>query len=246
MRKSLFFHPLIPSQGEHKMNALIVIPLQEEAEFFLEACEERGQKIDRYGIGKLSVSRCPGLGITVAIGGLGKVQFAIQTQHLLDKYPDWELVICAGSAGALSDSISIGDVVVSTETVEHDIKNKFGRPLLPRFTSASSVLTSLQSASTTLESASVHFGIIASGDEDVIDAEHRKMLRQRTGALAVAWEGAGGARACEFSGFPFIEIRGVTDTANHEAAESFIENIELAMKNIAALVLPWFENSQNH
>ena len=32
------------------------------------------------------------------------------------------MVICAGTAGGLSDDLKIGDVVVATETVEHDFR----------------------------------------------------------------------------------------------------------------------------
>ena len=48
----------------------------------------------------------------------------------------------------------------------------------------------------------------------------------RTGALAVAWEGAGGARACHFSGIPFLEIRGITDSADSDAASDFRATLE--------------------
>jgi len=70
----------------------------------------------------------------------------------------------------------------------------------------------------------------------------------RTGALAVAWEGAGGARACHFSGIPFLEIRGITDSADSDAASDFGANLEGAMRNVAALfetelLIGWFERS---
>jgi Phosphorylase superfamily len=55
---------------------------------------------------------------------LGKVQFAIQTQHVLDVRRTWEVVVCAGAAGALSDGLAVGYVVVATEAVEHDIHNE--------------------------------------------------------------------------------------------------------------------------
>jgi adenosylhomocysteine nucleosidase len=55
----------------------------------------------------------------------------------------------------------------------------------------------------------------------------------------VAWEGAGGARACAFSQVPFVEIRGITDTADHNAASSFETNLALAMGNIAQLLVAW-------
>ena len=64
----------------------------------------------------------------------------------------------------------------------------------------------------------MHWSLFASGDEDVIELERKKQIQRRTGALVVAWEGAGGARACQFSGIPFMEIRGVTDNADCTAA----------------------------
>ena len=53
-------------------------------------------------IGRLPVVQFPDLGVTLARGGLGKVQFAVQTQHLLDTCSDWDLIVCAGAAGALA------------------------------------------------------------------------------------------------------------------------------------------------
>lgn len=150
------------------------------------------------------------LGVTVANGGLGKVQFATQTQHLLDVSPDWGLVICAGAAGALVEELSTGDIIVATETIEHDIRSKFAEPLLPRFGSAKAVVTELRikfpftpvhfgfgpiASGSAFTSFRVRFGPIASGDEDIVDADRRREIQQLTGALAVAWEGAGGARA---------------------------------------------------
>jgi adenosylhomocysteine nucleosidase len=55
----------------------------------------------------------------------------------------------------------------------------------------------------------------------------------------VAWEGAGGARACAFSGVPFVELRGITDTADHNAPADFKTNLRIAMASAAALVTLW-------
>lgn len=67
------------------------------------------------------------------------------------------------------------------------------------------------------------------------------MLHRLTGALAVAWEGAGGARACHFSGIPFVEIRGITDRADSDAASDFEANLGSAMGNVARLITPWLD-----
>ena len=218
---------------------LVIIPTQKEYDSFLKSCTGYGLRAKDSTIGRLPVVQFPDLDITLARGGLGKVQFAVQTQHLLDACPDWGLVVCAGAAGALVDSLSVGDVVVATETVEHDINNKFGAPLLPRFRGAEAIIADLKSMAPTSNLFQVHFGPIASGDEDVVDTERGRALHELTGGLAVAWEGAGGARACQFNDTPFVEIRGMTDGADSDAASDFEANLEGVMRNVATLIIDW-------
>ncbi|HMB33077.1 MAG TPA: acyltransferase, partial [Methylomirabilota bacterium] len=85
----------------------------------------------------------------------------------------------------------------------------------------------------------VHFGDVASGDEDIVSVDRAQALRDATGALAVAWEGAGGARACAFSATPYLELRAVTDQANVEASSHFAQHLPLAMRNLATLLGRW-------
>ena len=225
------------------MRKLIITPMREELDFLLQSCTAAGFHAESAMIGKLPVVRLPDLGVTLARGGLGKVQFAVQTQHLLDTCSNWDLIICAGAAGALVDEVSVGDVVVATTTVEHDYNNKFNERALPKFDGPRAAIADLKSVSRSAKSFSVHFGPIASGDEDVVEIERKRALHESTGALAVAWEGAGGARACAFSRIPFVEIRGVTDTADHKAASDFEENLEVAMYNLATLITSWINQA---
>ena len=221
------------------MRRLIITPMKEELDFLLQNSTTAGFHAESAKIGRLPVVRVPDLGVTLARGGLGKVQFALQTQHLLDTCNDWNLVVCAGAAGALVDKVSVGDVVVATTTVEHDYNNKFNERPLPKFGGAPTIIADLKSVSQSVNAFSVHFGPIASGDEDVVETERRRTLHESTGALAVAWEGVGGAKACAFSNVPFVEIRAVTDTADLNAASDFEQNLEIAMSNLAALVAAW-------
>tara|TARA_B100000315_G_C14028517_1_gene342128 strand:+ start:70 stop:378 length:309 start_codon:yes stop_codon:yes gene_type:complete len=82
----------------------------------------------------------------------------------------------------------------------------------------------------------VQFGLVASGDEAVIDSNRAAQIRAATGAFAVAFEGAGGARACEFSNVPFLEVRGISDLADEAAPEQFLENIPIAMGSVASVL----------
>ncbi len=221
------------------MKTLIITPLEQELDFFLQSCTRRGFQSTHAALGKLPVARFPGLDLTLACGGIGKAQFALQTQHLLDVGARWDLVICAGAAGALADHVSIGDVVVATVTVEHDWNNRFSQRPAPSFEGAPDAIAGLQRVAPASAAFATHFGPVASGDEDVTDLERRRTLHRSTGALAVAWEGAGGARACRFSNVPFLEIRGVTDVADTRAPSDFETHLEHAMDNVAHLIIAW-------
>jgi len=218
------------------MKILTIIPTHKELNFFLQTCIEKGYQAETVTIGRLSATYFPALEITVTYGGLGKAQFAVHTQHLID-VTHWDLIVCAGAAGALVDGLAIGDVVIATETVEHDIRNRFGKPLLPRFSGSEKTLENCRRALQTRLGFRIHFGPIASGDEDVIDSDRQKALHAQTDALVVAWEGAGGARACQFSEVPYLEIRGVTDRANSTAAVDFELNLKSAMQSVAQTVI---------
>ena len=220
------------------MGILVVTPLPLEFDAFVEGCAELGCRVERGLLGRLPIASLPDLKISVARGGVGKAQFAVHTQHLLDTAP-WDLVVCAGTAGALAPEVVVGDVIVSTVTIEHDYNNRMFQRPKPRFEGDAATLAALRHIHPTPNSFRVHFGPVASGDEDVVDATRRDLLRETTGALCVAWEGAGGARAAAFSQTPFVELRGLTDQANHLAVVDFQANLRLAMTHIASLLTAW-------
>jgi adenosylhomocysteine nucleosidase len=213
--------------------------LRSEINFFAGALHDCGHTSDAMMIGRIEAQHFPALDIVVARGGHGKTQYGVQTQHLLDHLRDVEAVICFGAAGALAEELSVGDLVLATETVEHDYTERFSPHPLPRFAGDATLLAAVRHLPLGSLPFAVHFGIVASGDEDIIELERGAALRQATEACAVAWEGAGGARACAFSTVPFIELRGITDTADHNAPADFETNLYVAMANVAALVAMW-------
>ena len=58
--------------------------------------------------------------IVTVVCGVGKVNAAMCAVTLINRYAP-ELVINSGVAGALSPLVSIGDMVIATKTVEHDM-----------------------------------------------------------------------------------------------------------------------------
>ena len=217
---------------------LAITPLQEKYDDLYHSLSALGLKSHKERIGKLDTHCCPEINATLARGGHGKTQFGIQTQHLLD-HAEFDLVICAGAAGALAPEVKVGDVIIATSTLEHDYNNKFSNRPKPRFAGDTKSIEQIKALNLSSADFKVHFGIMAGGDEDVIDIQRGKELRELWDALAVAWEGVGGARASAFSNIPYLEIRGATDTADHEAPVVFYINLKIVMKNIAFLLYKW-------
>jgi adenosylhomocysteine nucleosidase len=223
-------------------NILVLTPLQIEYNDLYQSLIDLGLNSHKDQIGKLDVNCFPEINVTLARGGHGKTQFGIQTQHLLD-HAQFDLVICTGAAGALAPEVKVGDVIIATSTLEHDYNNKFSNRPKPQFTGDLKNIEQIKALNISDMDFSVHFGIMAGGDEDVIDIQRGAELRELWNALAVAWEGVGGARAAAFSEVPYLEIRGATDTADHEAPVVFYINLNIVMKNIASLLYKWLRET---
>ena len=82
----------------------------------------------------------------------------------------------------------------------------------------------------------IHTGFILSGDEDIVSIDRAQSLYNELNALAVAWEGAGGARAAKFNNISYLQIRGITDNARTDVPESFVQNLPKVMSNIAGVI----------
>ena len=220
------------------MTILVIAPISEEYEAFTTSLTEFG-----YSSAEMTVGRLPARAfddqIVLAQGGLGKAQFGVQTQHLIDNLDNISVVVCAGTCGRLDATLSVGDVVVGTQTVEHDFNR--GMALikfpLPTFEGDAKLIEALRGVSErdTLP-CNLRFGGIASGDEGIASEKRIRELVESTGAMVVAWEGAGGARAAQLSELPFLEIRGISDGAGENAFEEFWANIPVAVRSVAAVI----------
>jgi adenosylhomocysteine nucleosidase len=219
---------------------LILCPLAREWSFLTSTFEPSTHVEPLHDL-KIKAAYIPDWRVLAAPGGHGKTQFAVQAQYLIGQFPSTELVICAGAAGSLSSQLSVGDVVVGTETIEHDYRQLFASRPLPRFPGHGSSIDALRRLAHGISGFHVVFDVIASGDEDVVTSERAQAIRDQTGAACVAWEGSGAARAALFSGIGSLEIRAVTDAADREAPRRFEANLPIAMANLARLLRLWLE-----
>lgn len=222
-----------------KLATLIVVPLKKEMQFLLEALAALGHASHIQNLSHMSVRKIPSLSAIFGVAGHGKAQFAVQAQYLLQHTQGIKQIIGVGSAGSLTENTNVGDLVISRQTIEHDYTEKFSPHPCPAFPGHPRLMEI--AAKVKCEGFNVLIGNIASGDEDIIDTQRAKILHQQTEGLAVAWEGAGLARASLFMNTPHLEIRAITDHANKSTPTDFNANLELAMKNSAHFLIRFLD-----
>ena len=218
---------------------LILCPLAAEWSLLVGRFESSHHHVERIRDLKTDAAYVRRWHALVAPGGHGETQLAVQAQYLIGLFPSVELVICAGAADGLAPELAVGDVVVGTETVEHDYRLLFATRLLPRFAGHGPSIAGLRRSARGVSDFRVVFDVIASGDEDVVTLARARAIRDQTGAACVAWEGSGAARAARFNGIGSLEIRAVTDAADKEAPQKFDRNLPIAMANLASLLQLW-------
>jgi adenosylhomocysteine nucleosidase len=167
--------------------------------------------------------------VVVVRSGIGKVNAGVCTQILVDDF-HVEAVINTGIAGSLKNEINIGDIVVSTDAVQHDMDaRKFGYPKgqIPQMDVFSFV------ASTKLREAAVKAcervnpdiavfeGRIVSGDQFVADADVKKILIEDFSASCTEMEGAAIAQAAYLNKIPFVILRAISDKADNSATMDY-------------------------
>lgn len=178
------------------------------------------------------VFHCGTLGgtkVVIVRSGIGKVNAGICTQLLITHFGATH-VINTGFAGALSPELSIGNIVVSTEAVQHDfdispLGHKKGEipftGLVAFPADAELVKSACNVISGTLPNVKVLPGRICSGDQFICDRSAKDRIISEFGGLCCEMEGASVAQVCYLNRVPFLILRAVSDSADDSAGEDF-------------------------
>lgn len=197
--------------------------------------------------------------------GIGKVAAAATAALLVDRF-DVRAVVFTGVAGGLGAGIAVGDVVVATSLLQHDMD---ASPLFPRhevpltgrsrfavdagladalaaaaarcLAAPASIAPAATLAALGIGRPSLHRGLVVSGDRFVSSAAQSDALRADVpDALAVEMEGAALAQVCADFGCPFAVLRTISDRADDNAHVDFPRFIdEVASACSRAIVSEW-------
>lgn len=165
--------------------------------------------------------------VCVAVCGVGKVNAAMCTQVMIDKFSP-ELIINSGVAGSLSPDVKIYDTVIATEVCEHDMNTSaLGDPLgeisfedggRTFFPCDKNIIERLEKSC----EGKTFKGRIASGDIFVSDRQMRKKINSRFCAVACEMEGAAVGHVCFRNDVPFGVFRVISDDTENNEGEDFV------------------------
>ena len=188
----------------------------------------------------------------VVRSGIGKVNAGICAQILADVF-SVEAIINTGIAGSLNKDINIGDIVLSTDVVQHDMDaTGFGYrkgqiPQMPVFYFAADEKLRQLAAEVCREvnpDIQVFEGRIASGDQFVCDQGVKDGIVSEFAAYATEMEGAAIGHTCCVNDIQFVIIRTMSDNADEEAAESATNFEEPAARHSAGIVMQMLSDAQ--
>lgn len=170
-----------------------------------------------------------GKDVAVVRCGVGKVNAAVCATILCDTF-NVTHVINTGVAGSLDASLDIGDILVSTDAVHHDMDvtnlgYAYGEvpgmgviafPADPTLRAAA-----VKAVRTSDLGVNVVEGRVASGDQFVCRQDQKDRIAQTFQASCCEMEGASIAHACYLANVPFVVVRAISDKADGSSSVEY-------------------------
>lgn len=170
-----------------------------------------------------------GKDVVVVRSGIGKVNAAVCAQILVDNF-GVNMLINTGIAGSLDADIDIGDIVVSTDAVQHDVDaTAFGDPVgqIPQMDTFSFpaderlIKAAVQANEEANPEIHTFTGRVVSGDQFVADQKVKERLIREFGGKCTEMEGAAIAQAAYLNQISYVIIRAISDKADNSSSMDY-------------------------
>jgi len=185
--------------------------------------------------------------LIIAYSKIGKVNSTLTATLMIEKFGA-EALIFTGVAGALKEGLKIGDIVLATSLVQHDIDiTAFGHPYgfvpeSPIFVKTDANLNKVAKETAKKLNLELFEGIVASGDQFISSKEKKEWIKSTFKADLAEMEGASVGMACYALNTPFIVLRTVSDSADDSADIDFDKFMTQSAKINAEFTLKMIEN----
>ncbi|HLR40278.1 MAG TPA: 5'-methylthioadenosine/S-adenosylhomocysteine nucleosidase [Virgibacillus sp.] len=184
-----------------------------------------------------------GKDVVLLKSGIGKVNASMATTIMHERFSPSD-VINTGSAGGFAEQLEVGDVIISSQVVHHDVDvtafdYAYGQvPGMPAMYPADTTL--ITKATSAVKELEINFaeGVIATGDSFIEDPERVAFINKKFPTMiASEMEAAAIAQVCYQYDKPFVVIRALSDIAGKQSSVSFDAFLEKAAKNAAEIIM---------
>ncbi len=183
-----------------------------------------------------------GVDLVIAYSKIGKVFSALTAATMIEHFGAQRLLF-SGVAGAISDQLKVGDLIVATKLAQHDLDiSAFGHPYgyVPEgavYVQADTTMIQLAKEVASEMGKTLKEGVIATGDQFVANEERKNWIGSTFAADALEMEGASVAVVCDALKVPFFILRAISDAADMDASFSFDEFLETSALESAEFVM---------
>jgi len=180
--------------------------------------------------------------VVVAYSKIGKV-FATLTATMLIERFNCDMLLFSGVAGAISEHLAIGDLIIADGLCQHDLDiSAFGHPFgyVPEgevCITTDSALRNIAKEVAKEKGLVLKEGVIATGDQFVANPERKNWIGKTFNAHALEMEGASVAVVCNALNVPFFIMRAISDSADMDAGFDFDKFVESSAKISADFVI---------
>lgn len=187
--------------------------------------------------------------VVVVQCGIGKVNAGMCVQILADCF-NVTHIINTGVAGSLNADLDIGDILISTEAVYHDMDvSPLGYEIgqVPGINvkcfpaDKAMVDAAKESCEKVNTDINVMTGRVASGDQFIASKEVKEKIIADVAGYCAEMEGAAIAHAAYLNKIPFVVVRAISDKADNSAEMDYPTFEKAAAGHCAALVMDFIQ-----
>ena len=191
-----------------------------------------------YYVGELSSKN-----VIVVKCGIGKINATVCSQILISEF-GVNVIINSGVAGALDNNLNIGDIVISKDTLNHDMDTTaFGDEygMIPRMEESifkgDTRLIDLALEVGKKHNINVVPGRVVSGDQFIASKEKKDWLVEQFNGTCAEMEGVAIGQTSYLNNIPFLILRAISDKADGSAKVAYEDFKEEAIVNLSNILM---------
>jgi adenosylhomocysteine nucleosidase len=193
-----------------------------------------------------------GKDVVVVRSGIGKVNAGICVQILADRFQVTQ-IINTGVAGSLNNALNIEDIVISRDTIYHDVDAtifgyakgevpQMGHATFPIAADPSLMEAAMRAVKAAAPQVRGVYGRVVSGDQFVADPEKKAWIRDTFQADCCEMESTAIAQGAWLNHLPFVILRAISDKADGSDIMAYDHFEKEAAMHCARIVLKMMED----